>query len=295
MKALILPFLLLTAPAASFAQTVQTLDAAAQTRLQIVTAPIAPAHAQNGVSGFATVIDPAPLLGLISDLSAARAAAAASSAEAARLKALSGDASVSAKAAETAQAQAAADQAKVTLLQQQIILQTGPAVARLASPAFASALASGQAALVRVDTPSGRGQMGANSVRLHTGNGDVEARALGPARSADAKLQSPGLIVLARGEAARWLTPGLTLTAQVYGGGTSGLLIPINALLRQNGQVFAYVRTAPTRFERRTVHFVRAAPDGLIVQDGFHVGERIVVQGASALYTATVAPADGDD
>lgn len=295
MKALILPLILLAAPAAVFAQTDQTIDAATQTRLQIVTATIGKAQAQNGVSGYATVIDPAPLLGLISDLSAARAAAAASSAEAARLKALSGDASVSAKAAETAQAQAAADQARVILLQQQIMLQTGPAVARLASTAFASELASGQAALVRVDTPSGRGQMSASTVRLHTGNGDVEAKVLGVARAADAKLQSPGLIVLARGEAARWLTPGLTLTAQVYGGGTSGLLIPNNALLRQDGQVFAYVRTAPTRFERRTVHFLRATPDGLIVQDGFQPGERVVVQGASALYVATAAPADGDN
>jgi hypothetical protein len=295
MKALILPLILLAAPAAVFAQTVQTIDAATQTRLQIVTAPIGKAQAQNGVSGYATVIDPAPLLGLISDLSAARAAAVASSAEAARLKALSGDASVSARSAEAAKAQAAADQAKVTLLQQQIMLQTGPAVARLASTAFASELASGQAALVRVDTPSGRGQMSASTVRLHTGNGDVEAKVLGVARAADAKLQSPGLIVLARGEAARWLTPGLTLTAQIYGGGTSGLLIPNNALLRQDGQVFAYVRTAPTRFERRTVHFLRATPDGLIVQDGFQPGERVVVQGASALYVATAAPADGDD
>ncbi|MDI7776527.1 hypothetical protein [Asticcacaulis sp. EMRT-3] len=295
MKTLTLSLILLVLPVGAQAQTTQILNAATQARLQIVTAPLDVAHSAGGISGYATVIDPAPLLGYISDLSAASAAATASSAEATRTKRLSGNDTVSVKVAEAAAAQAAADQARVILLRQQIALQVGPAVARLASTNFARDLASGQAALVRVDTPSGRGQAGARSVRLHTSTGDVDAEILGPARTADGKLQSPGLIVVVRGMAARWLTTGLSMTAELYDGSINGLLIPNAALLRHDGQIFAYVKTAPTRFDRRLVQPIHVSDDGLIVNSGFHVGEHVVTQGASALYTATAAPVDGDD
>lgn len=299
MRPALLSIALLAIPLSAIAGAPLVIDAATQARLQIVTAPIGVAHAGRGVDGFASVIDPSVLIGQINDFKAARATAAASHAEAQRTQALKGDATVSARTAESAQAQAATDQARLDLLRAQMTLQIGPGLARVSADRLshlADDLAAGRAALVRVDTPSGQGLASARTVLLHVpAFGDVNAAVLGPARSADARLQSPGVIVLVQGEAARWLSSGLNLSAQLQGAVVDGLLIPNAALLRQNGHVLAYVKTANGLFEQRVVQPVRVLPEGLMVKSGFRAGERIVVQGASALYTASAAPADGDD
>ena len=266
------------------------LDAATQARLQIRTARIETAHSSGAVNGFATVMDPSPLLQLLSDLATAKAALAASQAEAARTKGLAQDATVSAKIAEAARAQALADQAKVTLLRQRLGLEWGPYFANLPDSAMAQLaqdIAASQTALVRVDTPSGQGMKTASSVEIDLGPlGSASGRVAGVARTADQRLQSPGLITIVTGSQAAYLNNGLTLNAKLYGGsGTDGLLIPNAALLRQGGHVYAYVKTAQG-FEKREVRAARILPDGLIVKDGFGAGETIVVQGASALLTA---------
>ncbi len=186
----------------------------------------------------------------------------------------------------------------MTLLQQRVSLEWGSYFAKLTGDALrqmGSDLAAGRAALVRIDTPSGKGLRGARFAVLDMGAlGSVNARVLGVARTADARLQSPGLITLVTGPDAAYLSTGLPLKAALYsGGGTDGLLIPNAALLRQGGQVYAYIRTGPQTFTRRLVTPARVTPDGLIVNQGFAAGESVVVQGASALFTAqSSTPAD---
>jgi hypothetical protein len=94
-----------------------------------------------------------------------------------------------------------------------------------------------EAAIVRVDTPSGTGINTARSAVLDLGPlGSANARVLGIARTADARLQSPGLITIVTGPQAAYLSTGLAIKARVYGGATSnGLLIPNAALLRSGG------------------------------------------------------------
>ncbi len=159
-----------------------------------------------------------------------------------------------------------------------------------------SNLAAGKAALVRIDTPSGQGLKGAQSATLDLGAiGQVEARVLGIARTADQRLQSPGLMTLVVGDSAAYLGTGLTLKASLYSGSnTNGLLIPNNALLRQGGRVYAYVKTGPRDFVRRAVTPASATPDGVIVSQGFSAGEQVVVQGASALLTASTSTPAGE-
>lgn len=275
------------------------LDARTQTHLQLRIAPLQAAHSSDSVSAFATVVDPTPLLTLLSDLATAQSVYGASQAEATRTQNLAKDASMSAKAAETAASLARADQAKVTLLRQRIGLEWGAYFAGLSDTGLrqlGNDLVAGRAALVRVDTPSGKGVKGAKTATLDLGAiGSVEARVLGIARTADQRLQSPGLMTLVTGPDAAYLGTGLTLKASLYsGGGTNGLLIPNNALLRQGGRVYAYVKTGPQAFSRRAVTPARVTPDGVIVSDGFSPGDQVVVQGASALLTAETSTPAGE-
>jgi hypothetical protein len=275
------------------------IDAKTQARLQIRVAPIQSAHSSDQVSAFATVVDPTPLLTLLSDLVTTQSAYNASQAEATRSQALAKDASLSVKAAEAAVAQARGDQARVTLLKQRLGLEWGAYFSGLSDTALrqlGSNLSAGKAALVRIDTPSGQGLKGAQSATLDLGAiGSVEARVLGVARTADARLQSPGLMTLVSGANALYLGNGLTLKASLYSGGTtSGLLIPGNALLRNGGKVYAYVKTGPQTFTQRLVTPARITPDGLIVSQGFSAGEQVVVQGALALLTAATSTPAGE-
>ncbi len=280
----------LTVPALAVAGPVR-LDVATQTRLQIRTAPIEAAHASAATDGFATVQDPSPLLQLLGDLTTAEAAATASQAEAVRTAALARDATVSAKTAEAAKAQALADQARAAVLKQRLAVEWGAAFARLSDAdlgALAHDLAMAQAAIVRIDTPSGAGLNTARSAVLDMGPlGSANARVLGIARTADARLQSPGLITIVTGGQAAYLSAGLAIKAKLYGGGVSdGLLIPNAALLRSGGQIYAWVKSGPVAFDKRVVRSVRITADGLIVQGGFRPGDSVVVQGASALLAA---------
>ena len=296
----ILPLLLLLIATPAMAAPFM-LDPAVQGRLQIRTAPLQAVHgAATSGSGFARVLDPAPLLTLISDTDAATATAQASAAEAARTAGLAKDATVSAKTNEAAQAQARADAAKLTQLKQQLALEWGPYFAALSGPALhqlGADLTAAHAAIVRIDAPAGAGIKGASGAVLDFGAvGQVQARIVGVARTADQKLQSPGLIAIVTGPDAAYLSTGLTATTQLSGGGDGdGILIPNNALLRDDGQVLAFVKTGAKGFDKRVVHPAHLTAQGIVVTSGFHAGELVVVQGAQALNAASAPKTGGDD
>ncbi len=292
-------FLVFALPAA--AEPLQ-IDPAVQARLQVRTAPLQAAHSTAGAAatGFARVLDPSPLLALIGDIDAASATADASAAEAARTAGLVKDASVSLKANEAAQAQARGDAAHLTQLKQRLALEWGPSFAALAQPALhqlGADLTAAHAALVRIDVPAGAGIRGAAQASLEFGAlGQVSARVLGVARTADQKLQSPGLIALVSGPDAAYLSAGLTATAQLSSSGDGdGVLIPNNALLRQDGQVLAFVKTGAKSFDKRVVHPAHLTAQGIVVTSGFRVGELVVVQGGQALSAAGAPKSEGDD
>jgi len=301
-SALPLILLLLAAPAAADPVLV---DPAVQARLQIRTAPLAAVHAATAsATGFARVLDPAPLLALIGDTDAAAATAQASAAEATRTAALAKDATVSAKTDETAQAQARTDAAKLTQLKQRLSLEWGPYFSALPTASLhqlGADLTAARAAIVRIDVPAGAGIKGASQATLDFGAlGQVQVKIAGVARMADLKLQSPGLIAIVGGQDAAYLSSGLTATAQLFGGGDGdGILIPNNALLRQDGQIFAFVKTGVKGFDKRVVHPAHLTAQGIVVTSGapgsFHAGEIVVVQGAQALSAASAPKSGGDD
>lgn len=267
------------------------VDAAVQKRLGVATAPLAVARRQASTAGFARVLDPVPLATLDGDLATAVTAVAASKAEAARTKALAAaDATVSLKVAQSAQALASADAAKLALLRRRVGLEWGPAFAGDASRArLIAELVAGRAALVRIDAPTGAA--GAHTAQMQLSGGEtVTVAILGPARTADPRVQTGGLVGVVRGPAAARLGIGMSAPVTLSGAaGGVGVIVPRSALIRTGGQTFAYVRKDATHFERRALVAPAPQPEGLFSAGGFSPGEPVVVSGASALLAAETA------
>ncbi|CAN5372136.1 hypothetical protein BH10PSE2_BH10PSE2_04310 [soil metagenome] len=265
----------------------------AQARLSVQTARLVASTYAPSVAGYARVIDAVPLATLESDLSAALATAAASQAEASRARTLNGeDQMVATKVAEAAVATARADQAKVRLFRQRLGLEWGPGIAALSDSQRAGlvqALATGNAVLLRIDaaTPSA----GLGSVTLDLGPlGTAQARILGPARTADPRLQSSGRLALVTGPRAQSLGVGLVLPVHLpAGASSSGVIAPDSAVLRAEGSSWVYIRTGAETFARRQL--VQPAPveGGLFVVSGLTAGDVVAIHGASALYAAEQA------
>ena len=267
------------------------LDAATVRRLAIATTP-ARAMTQGAIAtGYARVLDPIPLAQLDSDIAIAASAASASAAEAARSRALfAADVTVSRKVAEAATMQARGDTARLVLLRRRLGLEWGPAIGRLGDArrsALVGALAAGRAALVRIDSAGGAGQAGLRLVTLDLGDlGAVTATILGPARAADPRLQSPGLIARVSGAKAGLLSTGLSVPAKIGGTARTGVAIPAAAVLRVSGGTWAYVQTKPGIFVRRPLGGLMPAPAGLFAATGVRPGEAVVTRGAATLYAA---------
>jgi hypothetical protein len=299
--AALLSTLALGASAADAVKPVK-LPAETQHKLGLTVVPLKAAVRTASIAGFAKVLDPSPLAQLDSDIQTAQAASAASTAEAARSAALNADEqAVSTKLVQAAQAQAKADSAKLVLLRRRLGLEWGEAFARMSDKARAALvfeLAAGRAALVRIDTPSGRGQASLHAVDIDFGDlGRFHGAVLGTARAGDSRLMSPGLVAKVSGRNAGLLSVGLstpvTLTAS---GPIKGVVAPRAALLRSGGQTWLYVRTAEESFLRKPVMGGVADPAGLFVPAGFKPGEQAVTTGAAALFAAetNVEAAGGD-
>ncbi len=267
------------------------MSAAVQHRLGVVAERLKPTHRAGETDAFAKVLDPAPLIQSDSDLATAEAAEAASGPEAARAMALyKADGSVSAKDVEAAEAQARSDALKVELVRRQIAAQWGPGVARLAPAArtrLVHGLATGSIALVHVDTHNNDGQPGAKFVKIDIGDGSARGVVLGPARVAEPRLQSSGLIVEVTGRQAMLLSVGLTQSAHIETSGSqSGFLVPRAAVIRFRGSDWVYVRAGPETFQRTLLTKPVAETDGFFVADGLSADSAVVTAGAAALFTA---------
>jgi len=290
-RAWLIPAALIASAAIAQPPRPVTIDAATMRRLGVVTAPARATAHTSAVSGFARVLDPIPLAQLDSDIAAAAATATASAAEATRAEALfAKDATVSRKAAQAARAQAQGDAARLALLRRRLGFEWGPAILRLSDAqrgALVQALATGHAALLRIDSAGGEGQAGLRTVTIDLGElGTVVATIIGPARAADPRLQSPGLIARASGAKASLLSTGLTVPANIHAVARSGTFVPATAILRIDGASWAYVMIRPGTFTRRKLEGALPTTGGLFATGGIRAGEAIVTGGGSALYAA---------
>jgi len=271
--------------------TVLQLSPNIQSRLAITTTHLPAVKRVDEIDAFAKVLDPEPLVQLQTDLATAEAAAAASTAEARRARALNaaGD-GVADKDMEAAVAQAQSDALKAAFLRQRLGLEWGPGVARMSGAArqhLVRALTAGSAALVHVDTHNNDGQPHARRVKIDIGPDSVDGLVIGPARAAEPRLQSSGLIVEVAGPSAILLSVGLTQSAHIEQSiPRTGILLPRSALIRFEGSDWVYVRLGPSTFERRLVQDPARSADGFFVSQGLSPKDDIVTQGAAALFAA---------
>lgn len=281
-----------------------TVDAAAQARFGVSVATLKGAAAPSGTATTARVLDPGPLLKSDSELAAAAASFAASRAEALRARKLfSQDRTVSARVVEAATAQEQADLQRVNAAHRELALGWGGGMANLQAHRRAELLndlAGGKSELVRVEVPTGLPIPRPGSSIQVRGNSAAEVfsgAVLGTLPTADARLQTRGVLVELKGEAAK-LPIGQMLSAEVPAAevaGVDGVILPRAALLRRDARVWVYVQTGPAVFVRREVRDARPMLSGWFVAKGFAPGDRVVASGAAALLgIESPAPADAD-
>lgn len=250
-------------------------------RLGIRLATLTASNAPSEVHGLARGLDAGPLAAIEAEIAGARAAAAASSAQAARLAGLAAaDQSASRQSVEAARAQAAADAARLHLAQQRVALEFAPGLAAMADQArtaLLGAITRGEAALVRVDLP---GANTATRVRLVDGG---TIRLIGPAAQADARLQSAGLLGIADGAAARALNAGRVRDVVAANGpNRQGVLVPGDAVVRWRAAQWVY-RASGDKLVRTELTDAQSVPGGWLVSAGLSAGDRVVIHGAGAL------------
>jgi len=269
-------------------RTLMKLDQDTQTRMGLKVESLAAAQMSPEVRGYGHVLDPAPLAALVTEGTAAQASLEASTREFERLKGLyAQNQNASARALETAEAAMKRDQISLASVQSRLLTGWGQAIASQDDlGAFVHSLATQETALVRVDLPLGE-QLpatppGGRIAPVGTPEHLSDAQYIGPAPSADAQMQSWGVLLLVKIDPPPLGTAVLAWLA-IPGQSQSGIVMPRSAILRYESQTFVYVQTAGDTFERKAVTLGRPAGNGWFVGEGFGPQDKVVVVGAQEL------------
>ncbi|MHB8383103.1 MAG: hypothetical protein ACYDC3_12290 [Candidatus Binataceae bacterium] len=283
-----------TTPALSHSpngDVIVTLSRGQQTHIGLKTEVLTPITRVNEMTAYGVILDPAPLAALDAQLVSARATLAASQAEYARAELLHSEKqNISLKDFQTAQAKFQSDQAQFILLSQRLADQWGGEIAAMAPAARAvlvDALVKRAAAIVRVAVPPGKSLANLPARGEATVLGysrSLAAQSIWYAPAVDPNLQGQGFML--RIEAQGFpLRPGAAVTARLESSAASerGVVVPSAGVVRAGDSAFAYVQTAPTKFERRAIPTRDSVAGGWFVKDGFAAGDRVVVTAAQAL------------
>lgn len=288
------------------AMPVVQLSGAAQKQVGIAYEPVQGAAFAPQSAVAVSVLDPQPLIELRGrlqaarlDAQAARAAAGASAAEQARVRALfEDDRNASQRALQAATAQAQADAARsraaeaaVEALRAQARTTWGETIAGWldGNAAQIDRLGAGTDALLRaaVRPEDLAGSPASLRVALPGTSRMLPAIPLGPAARADAQHGGSGLLYRVSAGALR---PGMRLAGSFSRGGAAreGALIPASAILWHAGKPWIYLREADDKlpdsseFRRRDVSSGEAVGDNWFVA-GFEDDAEVVVRGAQVL------------
>lgn len=253
----------------------------------IATVAPSPIRLTSRQTGYARVIDPAPLFALVAEVEAAEAASIASEKELARVHQLNatGD-NVSARAVETAEASALRDRSLLASARARLRTGWGDSLSEQKSRhALLSDLSTGSIALVRVDVPAGDSPasppQGLQLERLTGDKAAEPATVLGPISQADPQFQGRGYLTAMHNPP----PPGTLLRALIPTGeaDTAALAVPSSAILRQQGQTLVYVEVTERTYERRSVTLGPSTAGDAAIVEGLSANERVVVTGAQQL------------
>ncbi|MCC7376873.1 MAG: hypothetical protein IT581_19600 [Verrucomicrobiales bacterium] len=275
------------------------IDRETQGLLGLTSAPVTAVQWKPQVEAFGQVLDPGPLLALLTDAAAARLSLESSTREFDRLRILAGNQNASARALETAETALKRDQLAVAAVAPRLANSWGPAIAANPDPgALADALGRQQFALIRVDVAfadlSHGEPLEARVAPLTDSAHPEPADILGPAAAANPQWQGRGLLLLQR---IRPLSPGTAVKAWLTlpGESESGIEVPREAVLRHEGALIAYHQIDDVSFVRVPIHSDRRTAAGWWVSSGLSAGDRLVTVGAQILLSEELKGRGGEE
>jgi membrane fusion protein, multidrug efflux system len=283
-------------------ETVVTLDENAQKLIGLETAKLTNSELPREVNAYGQVLDPTPLVGLLSDTASLRASLAASSKDYERSKTLFDQGqNASAKALETIEATMKRDGIALKAAEVQLLSAWGKGVANQPDlPSFVQSLAARETALVRLDLPTGDllEQIPTGGRVIPSDKSQpVEAQFLGRAATTDRQVQGDSFLFVVTNIPVV-LTPGLSIAGflQLPGNPVRGVIVPDAAVVRSAEHSWAYVQTGNTSFARREIALDYPANGGWLVTNGITSNDRVVVTGAQMLLSEErkqdIKPAD---
>jgi hypothetical protein len=268
-----------------------SIDDAEREHLGLATAAIAPGRSDGELEIYGRVLDPMPLV----DASLARAAARASlepaRREYERVRRLSrGEQNASQRELEAAEALWRRAELDLQAAQARLTAAFGLELASRGDfEALTAGLASRRSALARVELPAGVAAPGlVGSLRLEVATGgrrDLEAKLVGEAPSTDPMVQGRAWLALIEREPP---APGTALegTLALPDLAASGLVVPEDAVVRQDGVAFVYVEGEHNVFQRRAVSLEHPLSGAWLTSGGVAAGDAVVVRGAQELLSA---------
>jgi hypothetical protein len=277
-----------------------TLSGKTEAELGLALTNPAPLQLGAELKGYGKVLDPAPLSALMLELATAEAAYTVSSNELVRLKTLEGQGNASARALQTAEAATQHDRVAVQSCRDRLALNWGPAVANQKElPALVSSLTAFDAALVRIDLPAGETLSEPPAgARVSTLSGQSsEAAFIGPAPNVDPQLQGRGFFFLMKIDSLR-LAPGQAVFGflKLPGERLSGVVVPREAVVRNEGEAWVYIRTSGSNaFTRVAVTLDHPTDAGWFVTNGAVASDRLVVAGAQQLLSFELKGAGAEE
>jgi hypothetical protein len=241
-------------------------------RLGLQTAPLAPASFTPHVHGYGVAIDLSQLAQVDSGFLTAQAAVRQSQADVSRYRALFAQGgAISRQVLDTAEKQAATDQAQLLLAERNEYVQFGqraPWLGAHADKAILQQLTSGKAVLVKATFPLdtlGATQPKEISVRHLSAQQDQPGWVSKTIWSAPADPAIPGQSFFALIEGSD-LQPGEhALVSSPTGPAMPGAAIPASAVLISEGKPWCYLQIAPGAYQRMQIDLTRPLPGGYFI------------------------------
>ena len=279
--------------AAPAGKSLPSLTAEQQRAAGIVVAHPVNASVAQSDAATGTVLDGVELVGEAGEADAAAASSRAAVAEAERLRGLYGaGAGASLKALQSAQAEQARAKAQADAAGAKFAARWRPVAALAPSvrQKLIDDVANGSILLVRAEL-SGRHALGsvADRALVDVDGIGVPGKVLGPLAQRTEGAQGAAVLVELR-NAPAGLGPGARVPVTLLGGKRSGVVVPRDAVLYDDGGALVYKRlsAAPgdkqVRYHPVRVKLLQAHGDGWLV-DGIDDDDDIVVHGAGVLWS----------
>jgi membrane fusion protein, multidrug efflux system len=291
-------------------EVVISLDAEMQKRIGLTLANPAPVELQPEIKAYGHVIDPAPLIELLSDFFRAEITFDKAHQEMERAKQLKQDSNISERAFQDAETTYKLDFADVSAIRQKIETQWGPRLAEMTGPIvvppgtqrkpdeFLDKI-SHSVALIRIDLPVGedlKNTLQPARIMSLAGKPPVTAACFDKLPAVDSQSLQQGLLLTADQSPTNRLTPGEAVTAFISipvvnnpGKSATGVVVPSDAILRYEGKGWVYVQTGTNDFTRMEIPLDRPLNGGCFDAGGISATNRIIVTGAQTVLSAELS------